>query len=325
MGIALAEADPGRLLRRDLLRHDSLIRGRYRLGPETELLVLSDGTALFDGGAMFGVVPKALWSRVAPADAANRVTIGLNTLVVRTTRGGSLRTIVIETGCGEKMPPKLREIYGATAQLPAAFAAAGIELDAVDVVINTHLHWDHCGWNTRLAADGGTPAPTFARAQYYAHAGEIAHGRAQTERDGVSYVAANYEPLLATGQMQPLQLREGEELELAPGIAVELFPGHTRQMMVVHVRDGVSGRRACYASDLVPTAAHLPLVWGLGFDLDPLRTIEEKKRLYARAIPEEWLVVFPHEAGEPAGFLEAAKGGAALRRSERGERNGEES
>ncbi len=291
---------------------ESLVRARRQLGAETELIVLSDGTARFDGGAIFGVVPKALWGRVVQADPENRVTVGLNTVVVRS--GG--RTVVIETGFGEKLPPKPAAILGAQARLLDAFAEAAIPLESVDTVINTHLHWDHCGWNTRLTPDRERVAPTFKNARYYAHAGEIAAGRRQRERDGVSYVANNYEPLLASGQMQALTLSEGEEREIAPGIAVELFPGHTPQLMAVHIRDGATGSRACYISDLVPTTAHLPLTWGLGFDLDPLRTIEEKKRFYARAIAEEWLVLFTHEPGAPAGYLEAAKNGARLREAE---------
>ncbi len=290
----------------------SLIRARYRLGPETELIVLSDGTARFDGGAMFGVVPKPLWSRAVPADEQNRVTIGLNTVVVRT----PAHTVVIETGFGEKLPAKPAAICGAQARLLDAFAEAAIPLASVDIVINTHLHWDHCGWNTRYAPDRQSVTPTFPNAQYFAHAGEIAHGRGRHERDAVSYVADNYEPLLATGQMQALAVKEGEEQEIAPGIAVELYPGHTRHLMAVHIRDSTSGKRACYISDLVPTTAHLPLTWGMGFDLDPLRVIEEKKRFYARAIEEDWLVLFTHEAGTPGRYLEAAGNGAALRKKE---------
>ncbi|RRA48532.1 MBL fold metallo-hydrolase [Acidipila sp. EB88] len=288
---------------------DELVRGRYRLGPETELLVLSDGTAHFDGGAMFGVVPKALWGRVVASDAENRVVLGLNTVVVRT----AAHTVVIETGFGEKLPPKAAAITGAQARLLHAFAAAGVEPASVDMVINSHLHWDHCGWNTRFVEGGQGVVPTFPNARYFAHAGEVAHGRAQHERDRISYLADNYEPLLATGQMTALDVAEGEERELAPGIAVELFPGHTRQLMAIHVRDGASGKRACYISDLVPTAAHLPLTWGMGFDLDPMRVIAEKKRFYARAIAEQWLVLFTHDAATPAGYLEAAKAGAVLR------------
>jgi glyoxylase-like metal-dependent hydrolase (beta-lactamase superfamily II) len=322
----------------------NLLRTRHQLGPSTELLILSDGLCHFDGGAMFGVVPKALWNRTVPCDDQNRVTLGLNTLVVRTRTPSGLHTTVIETGFGEKLPPKLAQIYGAQALLPAAFAEAGIPLESVDTVINTHLHWDHCGWNTRYAAGragqpGTSIVPTFPNATYYAHAGEIAHARARHERDAISYVPDNYEPLLASGQMQPLTLQPGDHHALTPHLSVELYPGHTHHLMAVHIEDpgnpGDPGdasdrnnkteqtarnpkrnpkrNHACYISDLIPTAAHLPLTWGLGFDLDPLRTIEEKKRFYARAIPEHWLVLFTHEPNTPAGYLDEAPNGATLR------------
>ncbi len=295
---------------------ENLIRARLRLGAQTELLVLSDGVCGFDGGAMFGVVPKALWSRVVPADEANKIAVGLNTVVVRTTTASGLHTAVIETGFGEKLPPKLAAIYGVEARLPAAFAAAGIPLTSVDLVVNTHLHWDHCGWNTRFdpeSGEQGAVVPTFPNALYLAHAGEVAHGRARHPRDAISYVPENYEPLLASGQMELLSLGEGEEQEIAPGIAVELFPGHTRQLMAVHIRDSASGKRACYISDLIPTTAHLPLTWTLGFDLDPMRTIREKQRFYERSIPEDWLVLFTHDHRTPGAYLDAAPGGAKLR------------
>ncbi len=293
--------------------NDDLILARHRLGPETELLVLSDGLCRFDGGAIFGVVPKALWSRVAPADERNLIPIGLNTLVVRTHRDGKLRTAVIETGFGEKLPPKLASIYGVQARLLDAFAAAAIPLASVDLVVNTHLHWDHCGWNTRLRADGSGVEPTFPNALYIAHAGEIAHGRERHPRDAVSYVPDNYDPLLASGRMEPIALAPGGILEIGPGLALELYPGHTAQLMAVHVRDSLSGRRACYISDLVPTTAHLPLTWTLGFDLDPMRTIEEKKRFYAQASREAWLVVFTHDAQTPMAQLTEIAGGAIIR------------
>lgn len=296
-----------------------LIRARHQLGPDTELIVLSDGLCRFDGGAMFGVVPKVLWNKVVPCDEQNRVTIGLNTLVVRTRVASGTHTTVIETGFGEKLSPKALQISGAQAKLPQAFSQAGIPLESVDIVINTHLHWDHCGWNTRYApgsspnSSGAAPLviPTFPNAKYYAHAGEIAHGRMQTERDAISYVPENYEPLLASGRMQSLDTAPGQREVLAPGISVELYPGHTQQMMAVHIEDGAS--HACYISDLIPTAAHLPLVWGMGFDLDPMRLIAEKKRFYERAIAEQWLVVFTHEPGVPMGYLEASPRGATFR------------
>ena len=300
----MSEASAGGPL--ELPSNGELVRGRASLG-QVELLVLSDGPCLFDGGAMFGVVPKTLWSRRAHADSENRVVLGLNTLVIRTAG----QTVVVETGLGNKMTAKTRALYGAQGRLPEAFAAAGIPLESVDLVVNTHLHWDHCGWNTTRAEDG-TLAPTFPRARYLVHRGEVEHGRLQLERDAVSYLAENYEPLLATGQMQMLDTRAGSVEEIAPGVAVELFPGHTQQLMAVHIES--DGAHACYISDLIPTSAHLDPTWVMSYDLDPLRTIAERKRFYERAIPEHWLVIFPHDHAVPFGFVEQGPRGRPVLR-----------
>ncbi len=302
-----------------MLQYADHILARRTLGPETELLVLSDGLCRFDGGAIFGIVPKALWSRVMPADEENRVTLGLNTLVVRSKTAAGVHTAVIETGFGEKLPPKLAGIYGVQARLPEAFAAAQIPLTSVDLVINTHLHWDHCGWNTRWSrTDPGSVEATFPNARYLAHEGEIAHGRARNPRDAISYVPENYEPLLASGQMESLALPEGEEREVAPGIVVELVPGHTRQLMAVHVRDRISGKRACYISDLIPTTAHLPLTWGLGFDLDPLRTIEEKNASTPVRSRMIGLLFSPTTRTRRAGICKTRRAARAFARPRRG-------
>ncbi len=268
-----------------------LVRGRAAVG-DFELTVLTDGGLVLDGGAMFGVIPKPLWEKRMAADSLNRISLGTNTVVVRDGK----RTVVIETGIGNKLTAKARELYQAKELLPQAFAAAGIRLEEVDVVINSHLHFDHCGWNTTLHADGSVE-PTFPNAQYYAHRGEVEHGRLQLERDGVSYMADNYEPLLATGQMT---LLDGPQ-EILPGISVDVYPGHTAQMMAVKVVSG--GCTACYISDLIPTSAHLDLTWGMGYDLDPMRVIAERKRFYARAIPEQWLVLFTHDHKTPFGTI----------------------
>ena len=268
-----------------------LVRGRAQLG-DFEITVLTDGYFLLDGGAMFGVVPKTLWEPRSPADALNRILVGTNTLVVRDGK----RTVVIETGVGNKFNPKMRGIYGARQLLPAAFAAAGIALEEVDIVINSHLHFDHCGWNTTLDA-AGNAIPTFPNARYFAHRGEVEHGRLQLERDSMSYLAPNYEPLIANGQMA---LVDGAQ-EIAPGISVDVYPGHTAQMLAVFVDSG--GQRGCYISDLIPTSAHLDLIWGMSYDLDPMTVIEQRKRFYARAVPEQWLVFFTHDHHAPFGYL----------------------
>ncbi len=264
-----------------------LIRGRVTMG-ELEITVLTDGYFLLDGGAMFGVVPRPLWLKRVTPDAENRILMGSNTVVIRDGK----RTAVIETGLGNKLDAKMRAVYGAREMLPSSFAAAGICLEEVDVVINSHLHFDHCGWNTILD-DDGTLKPAFPNARYYTQRGEVEHGRLQLERDRSVYLGANYEPLIASGQMT---LLDGPS-PILPGISVDLYPGHTAQMMAVYFDSG--GRRGCFISDLIPTTAHLDLAWGMAYDLDPLTLIAQRKRFYARAIQEKWLVFFPHDHHTP--------------------------
>jgi glyoxylase-like metal-dependent hydrolase (beta-lactamase superfamily II) len=271
------------------------VRARTLLG-DFELTILSDGTYYLDGGAMFGVVPKPLWEKRAPADDQNRILLGLNTVVVRTGK----HTVVIETGIGNKLSDKLRAIYDAKEQLPASFAAAGIRPEEVDVVINSHLHFDHCGWNTTRTPEGKI-VPTFPNARYFAHRGEVEHGHLQLERDAVSYISANYDPLVESGKMTLLDVAPGATQEIVPGISVECYPGHTAQLLAVNIDSG--GRRACYISDLIPTSAHLDPTWVMGYDLYPLDCIEQRKRFYARAIPEEWLVFFTHDHHTPMGYV----------------------
>jgi glyoxylase-like metal-dependent hydrolase (beta-lactamase superfamily II) len=273
--------------------HDlDLVRARTTLG-DFELTVCTDGPFKLDGGAMFGVVPKVLWQKRTPADEQNRILLGLNTVVVRTGR----HTVVIETGVGNKQPAKLREIFDNRELLPRSLAAAGIAAEEVDIVINSHLHFDHCGWNTTLHADGSV-TPTFPNARYFAHRGEVEHGHLQLERDRMSYLSPNYDPLIESGQMTLLDddgIRSNPEI--CPGVSVEVFPGHTAHLMGVHIES--RGEHACYISDLIPTADHLDITWAMGYDLDPLATIAGRKRFYQRAIPEKWLVLFTHDHRTP--------------------------
>ena len=282
---------------------DDLIRARTTLG-DFELTILTDGPYYLDGGAMFGVVPKPMWEKRAPADEKNRIVLGLNTVVVRTGQ----HTVVIETGIGDKMPAKMRAIYDTKQLLPQSFAAAGIKLDEVDIVINSHLHFDHCGWNTQLNK-AGEVVPTFPNARYFAHRGEVEHGHLQLERDAVSYRSANYDPLIESGQMT---LINGAAAEIVPGISVETYPGHTAQTMGIMIDS--AGKRACYISDLIPTSAHLDPTWVMGYDLDPVRCIAERKRFYQRAIPEEWLVLFTHDHATPQGYLAVGEKGRPVLR-----------
>ena len=271
------------------------VRGRTTVG-DFELTVVSDGHYFLDGGAMFGVVPKPMWEKRAPADAQNRILLGTNTVIVRTGQ----HTVAIETGLGNKMSEKMRAIFEAKEQLPRALEAAGVRPEEVDVVINTHLHFDHCGWNTTKLPDGRI-VPTFPNARYFAHRGEVAHGHLQLERDAVSYNSPNYDPLVESGQMTLLDTRPNEVTEIVPGISVECYPGHTSQLLAVNIDS--AGQRGCYISDLIPTSAHLDITWGMGYDLDPLTCIEQRKRFYKRAIPEQWLVLFTHDHHVPFGHV----------------------
>ena len=267
-----------------------------------ELTVFSDGLYYPDGGAIFGVVPKPLWEKRIAPDARNRIGIGLNCLLIRTGH----HTVLIETGIGNKLPEKLRQIYSHEPRLLDNLKAAGVSPGDIDTVINTHLHFDHCGWNT--IRQGEHLAPTFPNAKYYVQEGEWRHGSMQHERDRISYISDNYDPLIHGGQMQLLY---GDQ-EIVPGISVKVYPGHTRNMQAVMIKS--QGQKACYISDLIPTMSHADPTWVMAYDLFPMETIESRKRFYEVAIPEKWLVIFTHEPGVPFGRFEVGDKGKVVAR-----------
>jgi glyoxylase-like metal-dependent hydrolase (beta-lactamase superfamily II) len=258
-----------------------------------ELSVFSDGTYYLDGGAFFGIVPKVLWQKRVKPDELNRVSVGLNSLLIRNRK----QTVLVETGIGNKLSEKMRRIYEPQAKLLDNLKAAGISPEEVGIVINSHLHFDHCGWNTIRRER--KIAPTFPNATYYAPHGEWEAGREQRERDAISYISENYDPLVESGQMQLL----AGDREIIPGVSVRTYSGHTRSMQAIVIES--RGQVACYISDLIPTTAHLDLTWGMAFDLYPLETIENKKRFYAEAIPGRWLVIFTHDPKVPWAYVEA--------------------
>lgn len=269
---------------------------RTTLG-DLELTILSDGEYYLDGGTFFGVVPKIMWQRRWAPDELNRLRAGLNSVLIR----GGKKTVLIETGIGNKLNEKMRKIYGHEEKLLKSFEQAGVSPEEIDIVINTHLHFDHCGWNTTYR--NGKPVPTFPNAKYYVQEGEWRHGQLQTERDRISYISDNYNPLIESGHMT---LLNGDQ-EIVPGISVRIFPGHTQYMQSVIIAS--QGKKACYISDLIPTTHHLDLAWGMAFDLYPLDTLNSKKKLYADAIPEEWLVIFTHDPKTPWGHVKLSPEG----------------
>jgi len=259
-----------------------------RLGRFT-IHALEAGLQRLDGGAMFGVVPKPLWEKRIPADARNRIPLAMRCLLVETPDA----LVLIDTGAGNKENEKFRDIYGlenegSPTRLEDALAQAGFKPDDVDVVIDTHLHFDHAGGNTYVDADGNVH-PSFPAATYYVQKGEWEYAHWNNERIRASYLPPNFDPLLATNQMKFV---EGVT-EILPGITVIPTPGHTphHQSVLVTSED----ETACFLADLIPTSAHLPYPWIMGYDVEPLVTLETKKNLLARAKAGNWLLVFEHD------------------------------
>lgn len=274
---------------------------RRRLGRWTVHELQAGGQRL-DGGAMFGVVPRPLWERRIAPDARNRIPLGMRCLLVEHESG----LVLIDTGAGNKENEKFYDIYGienrptpgdgrAFAQageptmLEAALVAAGFAPADVDLVINTHLHFDHAGGNTTRAADG-TIAPTFPNARYVVQGGEYRYATHTNERTAASYFSYNYVPLHDAGR---LDLVDGER-EIVAGLRVLPTPGHTPHHQSVLLDGGDAA--ALFLGDLVPTRHHAPLPWIMGYDVEPLVTLETKRRILGRATAEEWLVVLEHDA-----------------------------
>jgi len=268
-----------------------------RIG-DIELHIVTDGTFRLDGGAMFGVIPKPMWERKSPPDERNRILLSMKCLLIRVGK----ELILVETGAGEKWDEKRRAIYAIETgnRLLDQLAARGVKPEDVTLVINTHLHFDHCGWNTRIV--NGASVPTFPNARYFVQRGEIEHARQPTERDRASYFPENYEPMEKSGQWT---LLDGDA-EIVPGVSVVLLPGHTQHLQGVKLQSG--GKSALFLTDLVPTTAHIPLPWIMGYDLFPMTTLENKKKWLPRLAREEWLCLFAHDPKVPAAYLRERNG-----------------
>jgi glyoxylase-like metal-dependent hydrolase (beta-lactamase superfamily II) len=264
---------------------------------ELEFHIISAGHVLLDGGAMFGVIPKPMWEKKMPADARNRITLSMNSLLIHA--GG--KRILVETGAGDKMNAKFREIYGIDGPvLEQGLRKYDLQPADIDIVVNTHLHFDHCGGNTRVEKDKVIPA--FPNARYIVHRGEFEHALNPTERDRASYIPENYEPVQAAKQFTLLEY----DSEITPGVELVRLPGHTANMFGVKLTGG--GKTALLFGDLVPTTAHLPLPWIMGYDLYPMTTLENKKRWIPEVVREGWLALFAHDAHVSAAYLRERSG-----------------
>jgi glyoxylase-like metal-dependent hydrolase (beta-lactamase superfamily II) len=265
---------------------------------DIELRFLNLGNFYLDGGAMFGIVPKPIWEKKSTPDSRNRIRLGMNVLLLRA--GG--KTILVETGGGGKWDAKRRDIYGfsETDPLPAALAQAGVRPDGVDLVINTHLHFDHAGGNTRL--EGGRAVPAFPNARYVLQRAELKHAAHPTERDRGSYVAEDFTAITESNQWW---LVDGET-QILPGVSVVPIPGHNLSIQGVRISGG--GKTVFLVADLIPTRHHLPLPWIMGYDLYPLTTLETKRRWISQIVREGWIAVFGHDPDDPAAFFRERDG-----------------
>lgn len=267
--------------------------------------LLDAGRQQLDGGAMFGVVPKSLWERRAPADARNRIPLAMRALLVEHPAG----LVLVETGLGNKEDAKFHQIYGVEnagrpTRLEDAIRAAGHAPEAVAHVLLTHLHFDHAGGATWRTPEGEV-RPAFPGARYVVQRGELEWARHTNERTRASYLPDNYEPLVQAGC---LHLLDGDG-EILPGIRARVTPGHCPWHQAILLSD--AGETVAYLADLIPTAAHLPLPWIMGYDVEPLRTLESKRAILTEAVRDRWTVVFGHDpriaAGRVAGEVKAVE------------------
>lgn len=260
-----------------------------------DLTLVSDGGFRLDGGAMFGVVPRVLWERIKKPDQKNRIPMATNCLLVAS--GNDL--LLIDTGIGDKNDARFRDIFaleeGAT-RLPDSIRQAGYELGDVTHVVLTHLHFDHCGWNTSEGEAG--LRPTFPNARYWLERGEVEHARHPNARDRASYDGRNWEPLFEAGVAELFD----DTCEPVTGVRAEKVRGHNADMCIVSL-DGGEDHRGVFWADLVPTAAHVPFPWVMGYDLYPLETLANKELWLPRAAEEGWLAIFEHEDEQPLGRI----------------------
>lgn len=249
--------------------------------------VIPDCEFRLDGGAMFGVVPRELWTKVSPPDQQNRIRLNMNCVFIEAGR----ERILIDTGIGDKWSEKHRAMYGIDRKRTlgdSLCAIAGVGPEEITIVINTHLHFDHAGGNTSLD-ESGKAAASFPNARYFVSLAEYEHAEAPNERDRASYLPENWRPLKESGQLE----LKAADYEVVPGLRMETRAGHNRSMQCWRLD---RGEQTLFGfADLVPTRAHVPFAWIMGYDLYPVETLEAKKKLLPQAAREHWTCLFYHD------------------------------
>ena len=260
---------------------------------------LEAGLQHLDGGAMFGVVPKPLWEKRIAPDARNRIPLAMRPMLVEHPDG----LVLIDNGLGNKEDAKFHDIYGiqnagkepGTTLLEDALAELKYTPADIKWMVDTHLHFDHAGGNTTRPGADAPERPTFPNATYVVQKGELHYARHTNERTRASYLPHNFDPVDAAGKWR---LIDGD-VEILPGIRSLVTPGHVPYHQAILVQSG--GETACFLADLSPTVHHLPLPWIMGYDVEPLRTLESKRSLFQQAAAEGWWIVLEHDAGVSRG------------------------
>ena len=264
----------------------------------TSLFLVSDGVVKLDGGSMFGQIPKVIWEQKTPADRRNRVTLGLNCLLIQ----NGERCVLVDTGVGTKEPERIKDCFGlGSSRLSRELRSRGLTPRDITAVILTHLHFDHCGGGTRLDRSG-MAVPTFPAATYYVQRAAWQEAMSPNERAKAAYHSDDFLPLEQRGQ---LCLLDGDA-EVAPGIRVKVTGGHSRGHQMVLVNYG--GERVAFPGDLIPTPHHLQLPYIASLDQFPEDTLATKRALLEEAERCGWLLVFSHGSGDRAGYVEKRNG-----------------
>lgn len=269
-----------------------------------DVISISDGYFRLDGGAMFGVVPRVLWEKRMPPDEQNRIQMGLFCLLIKTGK----QNILVNTGIGNKYPPRYQEIYRIQhpPDLISSLAEHKVKPADINIVINTHLHFDHCGGNTIKTLDN-TIVPTFPKARYIVQQSEWEKATNPNERTRASYLQENILPLK---EADVIDLIDGSK-EIVPGIMVKVTGGHTRGHQIVLIES--EGQKAVYWSDLIPTIAHLDLPYIMGYDLYPEETLNQKRMLVDQAIKERWVCFWEHDPKVNCGYIERTDKGLTVK------------
>jgi glyoxylase-like metal-dependent hydrolase (beta-lactamase superfamily II) len=264
---------------------------------DIQIAVVSDGVVHVDAGGPFGLVPRALYHSIFEPDANNLIPMTLNCLLLRVAG----KTVVVDTGLGDKLTDKLKRQWAL--ERPAgglldALARHGVRPTDVDLVINTHLHADHCAGNTIFEADSGNVVPVFPNAEYVTQRREYDDAVQLNERTKATYIPINYQPLVESGQMR---LLDGDA-EIVPGVYGVITRGHTPAHMSIRFES--KGQHALYPADLASYAIHFErLGWMTAYDVEPLQTLEAKRHWQQWTLDTGALIIFEHDPYVGAGHL----------------------